>query len=158
MEEFQLGDVVDINGTLATVRFVGATRFSDGDWVGVEFDAPVGKNDGTVQDVAYFHCGERRGMFVRPSVPRLVDRPPPPRPPTVRPARSTAGVRPPSHTLSPHRSPSSASTPPPPLSSSSSSPAPQPLGTKGRSMTLRVTAPHLRGVRWGGSCGGEGRR
>jgi kinesin family protein 13 len=33
--------------------------------VGVELDAPTGKNDGTVQGITYFTCRPKHGIFVR---------------------------------------------------------------------------------------------
>jgi len=50
-----------------TVRFVGPTKFAPvGQWVGIEYDEPMGKNDGSVQGEKYFTCNPSHGVFVRP--------------------------------------------------------------------------------------------
>lgn len=33
--------------------------------MGVELDTPTGKNDGTVQDIQYFSCKPKHGIFVK---------------------------------------------------------------------------------------------
>lgn len=60
------------------VRFNGQTSFAPGKWIGIELDEPLGKNDGTVQGVKYFTCKLPHGMFVRPSLVKLVTATPEP--------------------------------------------------------------------------------
>ncbi|XP_044741310.1 kinesin-like protein KIF13A [Chrysoperla carnea] len=47
------------------IAYVGNTDFAAGTWIGVELDAPTGKNDGSVQGVQYFTCRQKHGIFVR---------------------------------------------------------------------------------------------
>ncbi|KAF9343283.1 hypothetical protein BGX26_005985, partial [Mortierella sp. AD094] len=61
---------VDVGGgslkRRGTVRFIGKAEFQSGLWIGVQYDEPLGKNDGTVQGVKYFTCPPNYGSFVRP--------------------------------------------------------------------------------------------
>ncbi|GAA5928623.1 tubulin-folding cofactor B [Sporobolomyces koalae] len=57
-----------------TVRFVGPTEFGARDssvWIGVEFDEPVGKGNGTVDGKVYFETLPQRASFVRPDKVRV---------------------------------------------------------------------------------------
>lgn len=70
MDKLKIGQKVSVKGEPGTIRFLGATEFAAGEWVGVELDNVAGKNDGSLNEVRYFRCRKQGnyGVFVRPSM------------------------------------------------------------------------------------------
>ncbi|XP_007935828.1 centrosome-associated protein 350 [Orycteropus afer afer] len=65
--DFHIGDRVLIgNVQPGTLRFKGVTSFAKGFWAGVELDKPEGNNNGTYDNIVYFVCKEKHGIFAPP--------------------------------------------------------------------------------------------
>ncbi|GFY51561.1 CAP-Gly domain-containing linker protein 4 [Trichonephila inaurata madagascariensis] len=66
-DDFAIGDRVLVSGhRKGTIRFAGETEFSSGFWYGIELEKPLGKNDGSVNNVQYFTCSPGYGLFAPP--------------------------------------------------------------------------------------------
>ncbi|KAL8686767.1 MAG: hypothetical protein Q9218_006878, partial [Villophora microphyllina] len=94
LSDFQVGQTVELqDGQTATVQFVGQTHFAAGDWIGVALNSAIGKNDGSVQGRRYFDCQPGHGMFVRPTVPKILDEPTPKANRSIQPKANERGTK-----------------------------------------------------------------
>jgi len=58
-----------------TIMYIGKVHFKSGIWIGVKYDEPLGKNNGSVDNKHYFDCQDKYGAFVRPSSVKVGDFP-----------------------------------------------------------------------------------
>ncbi|XP_047329127.1 tubulin-folding cofactor B [Impatiens glandulifera] len=82
MEDFcaniKIGDrcKVEPGEKRGVVKYVGrAENLPHGFWVGVQYDEPLGKNDGMVKGIRYFDCPPLHGAMVRPDKVEVGDFP-----------------------------------------------------------------------------------
>merc|ERR1711920_1205928 len=67
---------VTLGGKRGSVQFVGKIpSIAPGYWVGVQYDEPVGKNDGSVKGKRFFECPPKYGGFLRPDKLQVGDYP-----------------------------------------------------------------------------------
>ncbi|OUM65620.1 hypothetical protein PIROE2DRAFT_41530 [Piromyces sp. E2] len=73
-QKIKVGDRCEVNAESktgmpkrGTVKYVGKTEFKPGYWIGIAYDEPQGKHNGTVQGKSYFTCLPKYGVFVRPN-------------------------------------------------------------------------------------------
>jgi len=72
--------LVDPGERKAEVAFVGKIPdIAPGWWVGVHYDDPVGRNDGSVKGLRFFECAQDFGGFLRPDHIHVDPDPPPSR-------------------------------------------------------------------------------
>lgn len=55
-KNIRIGQKVEVSGknVPGIISYVGMTTFAVGKWVGVVFDEPVGKNNGSIKGTIYF--------------------------------------------------------------------------------------------------------
>jgi len=76
--KIKLGDrcEVTLGGKRGEVKYVGKIpQIAPGFWIGVQYDEPVGKNDGSVKGRRYFECPPKYGGFLRPDKLQVGDFP-----------------------------------------------------------------------------------
>ncbi|TKS80986.1 Cytoskeleton-associated protein 1 Cytoskeleton-associated protein CKAPI Tubulin-specific chaperone [Collichthys lucidus] len=57
---------VEVPGQPTKLGQLCTTDFKTGHWVGVKYDEPLGKHNGTVEGKQYFECENKYGGFVKP--------------------------------------------------------------------------------------------
>lgn len=77
VEPMKVGDRCEVSGgRRGEVKYIGkCPELQPGFWVGVAYDEPVGKNDGSVKGTRYFECEMKYGGMVRPNLVEVGDFP-----------------------------------------------------------------------------------
>ena len=79
-EAMKIGDrcqvrVINAPTRLGQVMYLGALAGKPGSFVGVKYDEPLGKNDGSLDGKRYFECMQNYGGFLKPDFVTVGDFP-----------------------------------------------------------------------------------
>ncbi|KAL3276648.1 hypothetical protein HHI36_012020 [Cryptolaemus montrouzieri] len=58
---------------LGTIKYKGTVETLQGYWIGVHYDEPLGKHNGSFKGKQYFECPDKYGAFVKPNVVTVGD-------------------------------------------------------------------------------------
>ncbi|KAI8355714.1 hypothetical protein BD560DRAFT_484414 [Blakeslea trispora] len=65
-----LGDKIELLRrplpTMGIIRYIGPVQFAEGQYIGIELESRLGKSDGSIDGVRYFHTDPQRALFVKP--------------------------------------------------------------------------------------------
>uniref|UniRef100_A0A914C1M2 CAP-Gly domain-containing protein n=1 Tax=Acrobeloides nanus TaxID=290746 RepID=A0A914C1M2_9BILA len=64
-----------VSERVGTISFIGETHFKPGIWVGITYEEPFGKNDGSFEGKRYFTASPNYGSFVRPNNVYTIEEP-----------------------------------------------------------------------------------
>ena len=64
-DEWKVGQRIQFLKMNATIKYIGTYHAKPGQWIGLEFDEPKGKNNGIIKDVKYFDCKPNSGLFIQ---------------------------------------------------------------------------------------------
>ncbi|OBZ86350.1 hypothetical protein A0J61_05604 [Choanephora cucurbitarum] len=71
-----LGDKIELLRrplpTMGTIRYIGPVQFAEGQYIGIELESRLGKSDGSIDGVRYFHTDPQRALFVKPNDFKIV--------------------------------------------------------------------------------------
>ncbi|KAJ3434836.1 protein nip100 [Anaeramoeba flamelloides] len=64
--KFKIGDRVKVQGNVGFIKYIGKTKLSEkAEMYGIEFEKPVGENDGSIDSTRYFEGKRKSCVFVK---------------------------------------------------------------------------------------------
>ncbi|KAK9881935.1 hypothetical protein WA026_018129 [Henosepilachna vigintioctopunctata] len=67
--------IQNTSARLGTIKYIGKVDDLQGYWIGVQYDEPLGKHNGSLKGKQYFECPDKYGAFLKPQVVTMGDFP-----------------------------------------------------------------------------------